>query len=313
MGALNTEHLLNIEDLSVAEMHAVLDTARSFKEVNERTIKKLPTLRGRTVINLFLEPSTRTRTSFEIAAKRLSADAINMSPAASSTVKGESLVDTARTLDAMDCDLLVIRHRFAGAPYIMSQNMRAHIINAGDGKHQHPTQALLDLFTIRERFGDFSGLKVGIVGDITHSRVFGSLAPALTSLGASVTAIAPATLMPACPELLGANHSHNLDEILEELDVVYLLRIQKERIDQSPFPSLREYARFYGINRDRLRHMKKDAILMHPGPVNRGVELTSEAADSAANLLLYQVNAGVAVRMALMYLLLGGDRDGTFA
>ncbi|NLG10328.1 MAG: aspartate carbamoyltransferase catalytic subunit [Coriobacteriaceae bacterium] len=313
MGTLATEHLLNIEDLDVAGINAVLDTARSFKEVNERAIKKLPTLRGRTIINLFLEPSTRTRTSFEIAAKRLSADAINMSPSASSTVKGESLVDTAKTLDAMDCDLLVIRHRYAGAPYIMSQNMRAHIINAGDGKHQHPTQALLDLFTIRERFGGFSGLKVGIVGDIAHSRVFGSLAPALRLLGADVTAIAPATLLPACPELLGANHCHKLDEILGELDVVYLLRIQKERIEQSPFPSLREYARLYGIDRGRLERMKRDAILMHPGPVNRGVELTSEAADTAANLLLYQVNAGVAIRMALMYLLLGGDRDGSLA
>ncbi len=313
MGALTTEHLLNIEDLNVEDIHTVLDTALSFKEVNERTIKKLPTLRGRTVINLFLEPSTRTRTSFEIAAKRLSADAINMSPAASATVKGESLVDTAKTLDAMDCDLLVIRHRYAGAPYIMSQNMRAHIINGGDGKHQHPTQALLDLFTIRERFGGFEGLKVGIVGDIAHSRVFGSLAPALKLLGASVTAIAPATLLPARPDLLGAGYIHDLDEVLGHLDVVYLLRIQKERIDQAPFPSLREYARLYGINRDRLGRMKKDAILMHPGPVNRGVELTFEAVDTAANLLLYQVNAGVAVRMALMYLLLGGDRDGTLA
>ena len=313
MGALSTEHLLNIEDLSIEDISTVLDTARSFKEVNGRTIKKLPTLRGRTVINLFLEPSTRTRTSFEIAAKRLSADAINMSAAVSSTVKGESLVDTAQTLDAMECDLVVIRHRFAGAPQILSQNMRAHVINGGDGKHQHPTQALLDLFTIRERFGHFAGLKVGIVGDIVHSRVFGSLAPALRLLGAHVTAIAPPTLLPARPDLLGAEISYSLDDVLGDLDVVYMLRIQQERLEQTAFPTLREYSRQYGINRERLTRLQPQAILMHPGPVNRGVEMTSEAVDATRNLLLYQVNAGVAVRMALMFLLLGGDRDGSIA
>jgi aspartate carbamoyltransferase catalytic subunit len=290
-----------------------LDTARSFKEVNEREIKKLPTLRGRTVVNVFLENSTRTRTSFEIAAKRLSADAVNFSASSSATSKGESLVDTAQTLDAMDCDLVVVRHRYAGSPQILARNMRAHIINGGDGKHQHPTQALLDMFTIRERFGRFEGLKVGIVGDIAHSRVAGSLAPGLTALGAEVTVIAPPTLLPSRPEVLGAKVAYDLDSILGTLDVVYMLRIQLERIEAAPFPSLREYAMFYGINRERLGALKEDAIIMHPGPVNRGVELTSDAIDTARNLLLYQVNAGVAVRMALMYLLIGGEASGAVA
>jgi aspartate carbamoyltransferase catalytic subunit len=309
MGALSAEHLMIIQDLTSEDIFTVLDTARSFKEVNERRIKKLPTLRGRTVVNLFLEPSTRTRTSFEIAAKRLSADGINFSASASATTKGESLVDTAKTLDAMDCDLVIIRHAFAGAPQVLARNMRAHIINGGDGKHQHPTQALLDLFTIREQFGHFEGLEVAIVGDIAHSRVFGSLAPALTLLGAKVTAIAPPTLLPARPELLGARVSHSLDDVLETFDVVYMLRIQQERIEHSPFPTLREYAQLYGLNLKRLGRLKEGAIIMHPGPINRGVELSSEAADTAKNLLLYQVNAGVAVRMALMYLLLGGSDE----
>ncbi|MDR3315271.1 MAG: aspartate carbamoyltransferase catalytic subunit [Coriobacteriales bacterium] len=313
MGVLSTEHLLNIEDLSPEDIYAVLDTARSFKEVNERTVKKLPTLRGRTIVNLFLEPSTRTRTSFEIAAKRLSADGINFAASASATTKGESLVDTAQTLDAMDCDLVIIRHRYAGSPYILTRNMRAHVINGGDGKHQHPTQALLDMFTIREHFGHIEGLEVAIVGDIAHSRVFGSLAPGLTMLGAKVTAIAPPTLLPARPDTLGAAVSYDLDSVLGRFDVVYMLRIQQERIEQSPIPSLREYAQLYGINTARLARLKEGAIIMHPGPVNRGVELSSEAIDTARNLLLYQVNAGVAVRMALMFLLLGGDKDGLAA
>ncbi|MDR1714192.1 MAG: aspartate carbamoyltransferase catalytic subunit [Coriobacteriales bacterium] len=309
MSALSSEHLLNIEDLTPEDIYLVLDTARSFKEVNERPIKKLPTLRGRTVVNLFLEPSTRTRTSFEIAAKRLSADGINFSASTSATTKGESLVDTAQTLDAMNCDLVIIRHRYAGSPYILTQNMRAHIINGGDGKHQHPTQALLDLFTMREHFGHIEGLQVAIVGDIAHSRVFGSLAPGLRMLGASVTAIAPPTLLPARPDVLGADVCYSLDERLGQFDVVYMLRIQQERLEESPFPTLREYSRFYGINSARLAALKPEAIIMHPGPVNRGVELSSAAIDNARNLLLYQVNAGVAVRMALMYLLLGGESE----
>ncbi|MCL2806566.1 MAG: aspartate carbamoyltransferase catalytic subunit [Coriobacteriia bacterium] len=313
MGALASKHLLAIEDLDATEIGTILDIATSFKEVNERTIKKLPTLRGRTIINLFLEPSTRTRTSFELAAKRLSADAINMSGSASATVKGESLVDTAKTLDAMDADLVIIRHAMAGAPQILARCMRASIINGGDGKHQHPTQALLDLYTIRDYFGSFEGLKVGIVGDIAHSRVAGSLLPALSMLGVETVAIAPPTLLPACPEVLGTRVSSSLDDELSSLDVVYMLRVQQERLERSPFPSLREYAGLFGLSVSRLQSMKKNAIIMHPGPINRGVELSSDAADAANNLLLYQVNAGVAVRMALMYVLLGGESDGAVA
>ncbi|MDR2493518.1 MAG: aspartate carbamoyltransferase catalytic subunit [Coriobacteriales bacterium] len=322
MGALSCRHVLSMSDLSVDDIDLVLETATPFKEVNERAIKKTPTLRGLTVVNFFLEASTRTRTSFEIAAKRLSADAINFGGSASATAKGESLVDTAQTLDAMNCDLVVIRHRYAGSPFILTQNMRAHVINGGDGKHQHPTQALLDLYTIRERFGAVKGLRVGVVGDIAHSRVCGSLVWGLTALGAQVVLVAPPTLLPACPKLLACpatpgepetapvTVSSRLDDVLPELDVVYMLRIQMERIEQAPFPSLREYAQLFGINRRRLAAMKPEAIIMHPGPVNRGVELTSDAVDTARNLLLYQVNAGVAVRMALMYLLLGGEDDG---
>jgi aspartate carbamoyltransferase catalytic subunit len=313
MGALATKHLLNIEDLTPTEIDLVLDTARSFAEVNTRVIKKLPTLRGRTIVNLFLENSTRTRTSFELAMKRLSADGVNFSASASATSKGESLVDTAETLNAMGIDMIIIRHSFAGSPYILTQHTDAHIINGGDGKHQHPTQALLDIYTMREHFGHIAGLKVAIVGDISHSRVFGSLAPGLAMMGAEVTAIAPATLLPAAPEVLGARVLSDLDAELESFDVVYMLRIQQERIERSPFPTLREYSRRFGIDSARLARLKPEAILMHPGPVNRGVELSSEAVDTAKNLLLYQVNAGVAVRMALMYLLLGGDKDGLAA
>ncbi len=308
---LSTRNILGIEDLSLEDITTILDLARSFKEVNDRPIKKLPTLRGRTVVNLFLEPSTRTRTSFEIAAKRLSADAVNMSESSSSTVKGESLVDTARTLSAMDCDLVVIRHRCAGAPHILVENMKAHIVNGGDGRHQHPTQALLDLFTIRQQFGHFDGLNVGIIGDVSHSRVCGSLVPALTRLGAQVTVIAPPTLMPARPDVWGAHARYHLtDEMIQNFDVVYTLRIQLERINNAPFPSLREYAMLYGMDARRAARMKDGAIIMHPGPVNRGVELTSEVMDGNRSLILDQVNAGVAVRMAVMYALLGGDSDG---
>ncbi|MCL2136785.1 MAG: aspartate carbamoyltransferase catalytic subunit [Coriobacteriia bacterium] len=313
MGVLGTKHLLNIEDLSADEIYIVLDTARSFEEINTRTIKKLPTLRGRTIINLFLESSTRTRISFEIAAKRLSADSINFSADASATQKGESLVDTVETLDAMGLDMIVIRHSYAGSPHMLTQHTDAAIINGGDGKHQHPTQALLDMYTMREHFGYIKGLNVAIVGDISHSRVFGSLAPGLSLLGANVTAIGPKTLMPAYPEALGAKALYSLDDELENYDVVYMLRIQQERLERSPFPSLREYSSQYGINLERLARMKDEAIIMHPGPVNRGVELNSETIDIANNLLLDQVHAGVAVRMALMYLLLGGDQDGIAA
>lgn len=304
---LSSHNILGMSDLSADDISLVLDTAESFKEVNERRIKKLPTLRGRTVINLFLEPSTRTRTSFEIAAKRLSADAVNMSGSASATVKGESLRDTALTLSAMACDLIVIRHKYAGAPAMLAEAMDAHVVNGGDGMHEHPTQALLDLFTIRERLGKLEGLTVGIVGDIAHSRVAGSLVPALRTVGATPVVIGPPTLMPARPEVLGAEVASSLDEVLPELDVAYMLRVQMERAEGMPFPSLREYAQLFGINWRRLERMKPSAIVMHPGPMNRGVEISSDVADSDRAVVLDQVNAGVAVRMAVMYLLLGGE------
>ncbi len=304
---LATEHIISIHDLTPEEIELILDTADSFREVNERRIKKLPTLRGRTIVNLFLEPSTRTRTSFEIAAKRLSADAINFSGSASATVKGESLADTAATLSAMACDLVVVRHKYAGASQILAEHMDTRVINGGDGMHEHPTQALLDLYTMRERLGRLEGLRVGVVGDICHSRVAGSLVPALAAMGAHPVLIAPPTLLPARPDVLGAEVATSLDDALPELDVVYLLRVQMERAEGMPFPSLREYARLFGMNEARMARMKPGAIVMHPGPMNRGVEISAAVADSDRSLVLNQVNAGVAVRMAAMYLLLGGE------
>lgn len=307
---LHHKHLIDIDEYSVEEITEILDTARSFKEVNDRTIKKLPTLRGRTVINLFLEPSTRTRTSFEIAGKRMSADVINFSASSSSTKKGETLADTGETLNAMNADLIVVRSKQEGAPRLLARHVDAHIVNGGDGKHQHPTQALLDAFTIRERFGRLEGLRIGIVGDIAHSRVVGSLVPLLVKMGAKPIVIGPATLMPSEPGWWGCEWSYTLDDVLPELDVVYMLRIQMERLDGAPLPSLREYTMLYGIDAARLAAMKPEATIMHPGPINRGVELSAEAADSERAVILDQVNAGVAVRMSVMYLLLGGDNSG---
>ncbi len=307
---LSCRHIIDIEDLTADDIMSVLDAAESFKEVNERRIKKLPTLRGRTVINLFLEPSTRTRTSFEIAAKRLSADAINFSASTSATVKGESLADTAETLSAMACDLVVVRHKYAGAPRILAEHMDAHVINGGDGMHQHPTQALLDLFTMRERAGRLEGLTVAIVGDIVHSRVAGSLVPALRAVGATPIVVGPPTLMPARPEALGAEVAFSLDEVIGEIDVAYMLRVQMERAEGMPFPSIREYSRLFGMNEVRLARMPAGAFVMHPGPMNRGVEITAGVADSDRSVVLDQVNSGVAVRMAAMYLLLGGEPGG---
>jgi aspartate carbamoyltransferase catalytic subunit len=299
-----------MRQVNADDIKLILDTAESFKEINERQIKKVPTLRGRTIINMFLESSTRTRSSFELAQKRLSADSLNFNASSSATQKGESLQDTAQTLNAMKCDLVIIRHKYAGSPYLITQNMNAKVINAGDGKHEHPTQCLLDLMTMREHFGHFEGLKVAIVGDIAHSRVVGSLGYALNYLGAHVTFVAPQTLLPACPELLGASAvTTDLESILPDLDVVYMLRIQQERLESSPFPTLREYSMLYGIDKRRLGMLKPESIIMHPGPVNRGVELTSEAIDCAQNLLLDQVLSGVCVRMALMYLMLGEIKE----
>jgi aspartate carbamoyltransferase catalytic subunit len=310
---LSSRHILGMDDLTTEDITRILETAESFAAVNERRIKKLPTLRGLTVVNLFLEPSTRTRTSFEIAAKRLSADGINFTASASATVKGESLRDTAATLAAMSCDLVIIRHKYAGAPRMLTEMMDCSIVNGGDGIHQHPTQALLDLYTMKQRLGHLEGLRVGIVGDIAHSRVAGSLVPALLKVGAIPVLIAPPTLLPARPDVLGAEVSWDLDEVLPTLDVAYMLRIQMERADGMPFPSLREYARFYGMNSARLAAMKPSAIVMHPGPMNRGVEISADVADSDRSLVLEQVESGVAVRMAVMYLLLGGADSGAAA
>jgi len=310
---LSSKHILGMDDLTADDIARVLETAESFAEVNTRRIKKLPTLRGLTVVNLFLEPSTRTRTSFEIAAKRLSADGINFTASASATVKGESLRDTAATLSAMNCDLVVIRHKYAGAPRILSEMMDCSIVNGGDGMHEHPTQALLDLYTMKGALGHLEGLRVGIVGDIAHSRVAGSLIPALRKVGATPVVIAPPTLLPSRPDVLGAEVSWDLDEQLGTLDVAYMLRIQMERADGMPFPSVREYARFYGMNARRLAAMKPEAIVMHPGPMNRGVEISADVADGDRSLVLTQVESGVAVRMAVMYLLLGGGDSGVAA
>lgn len=313
--AFNHKHLIDISEYSKDDIMLMLQTARTFKQVNERRIKKVPTLKGFTVVNMFNEPSTRTRSSFEIAEKRLSADTINFGGSSTSTVKGESLTDTVNTLCAYKIDMIVVRDKHAGVPQKIADISGAHVICAGDGKHQHPTQALLDLYTIWERKGGFDNLHVGIVGDIEHSRVCGSLIPALKIMGCEVTVVAPLTLLPARPDVLGVDHvSSKLDEVLPELDIVYMLRIQQERLEGAPFPSLREYNMLYGLTKEREPLMKPDACICHPGPINRGVELDSYMADHPVrSLILDQVYAGVLVRMAALYLLLGGTDDGVNA
>ncbi|MDY5371711.1 MAG: aspartate carbamoyltransferase catalytic subunit, partial [Eggerthellaceae bacterium] len=293
----------------------ILETAQRFRSVNERRIKKIPTLKGFTVVNMFNEPSTRTRSSFEIAEKRLSCDSLNFGGSSTSTVKGESLVDTVETLCAYKIDMIIVRDKHAGVPRKIADVSGAHVIDAGDGKHQHPTQALLDLYSIWQAKGDLNGLKVGIVGDIGHSRVCGSLIPALKIMGCEVTVIAPPTLMPARPEVLGADHvTCKIEEALPELDVVYMLRIQRERLEGAPYPSLREYNMLFGLTQERERMMKRDAIICHPGPINRGVELDSFMADHPErSVILDQVYAGILTRMAALYLLLGGSEDGITA
>ena len=307
--------LLGIRELSAAEITHILDTAESFRDISLREIKKVPALRGRTVINLFFEPSTRTRTSFEIAAKRLSADAINISPSNSSVSKGETLLDTARNLEAMSPDCIVVRHSSAGAPHQLARVCRAAIVNAGDGSHEHPTQALLDALTIRERKGHISGLRVAIIGDILHSRVARSNIHLLTKLGAPVRVAGPGTLVP--PEFgdlveEGLLVENRIEQAIEDADVVMILRIQRERQDAAFFPSMREYAVHFGLNLDRLAGAAPDAIVMHPGPMNRGIELASDVADGARSLILDQVSNGLAVRMAILYLLAGGSHSGVF-
>jgi aspartate carbamoyltransferase catalytic subunit len=303
---LKDRNLLGIETLTPEEIKLILDTAVPFKEIFTRSVKKVPTLRGKTVVNLFYEPSTRTRTSFELAEKRLSADVLNISVNTSSIVKGESLIDTAKTIEAMKADFVVIRHSMAGAPHLLARTINASIINAGDGMHEHPTQALLDLFTIRDKKGKIENQNVVIVGDIMHSRVARSNIWALTKMGAKVTVVAPVTLMPAHIENLKVKVAYKLDDVLPHADVIYVLRVQRERQKQHLFPSLREYSELYGIDMDRLKKCKKDVIVMHPGPMNRGIEISSEVADSSFSVITEQVTNGIAIRMAVLYLLAGG-------
>jgi aspartate carbamoyltransferase catalytic subunit len=301
------KHLLSMDQLGAADIRRVLDVAASLQQVTDRPIKKLPTLRGRTVCNLFYEASTRTRISFELAAKRLSADVINFSADSKSSVaKGESFKDTAWTLEAMGVDAIVVRHSSSGAPHQLAQWVKASVLNAGDGQHEHPTQALLDLYSIRERFKELDGLEVAIVGDVTHSRVARSNVRGLVTMGAHVTLVGPPTLIPPQARGWGARISYDLDDVIEGADVCYLLRVQKERQSEQLFPSAREYAALWGLDTRRLARMKPDALVMHPGPMNRGVEISAEVSESPHSIILDQVANGLAVRMSLLYLMLGG-------
>jgi aspartate carbamoyltransferase catalytic subunit len=304
--ALRSKDLLGIEPLTPEEITLILDTAEGFKEVSERTVKKVPALRGQLVINLFMEASTRTRVSFEIAEKRLSADTLGFSASGSSVEKGETLIDTAENLMAMHPDMIVIRHKYPGAAKMLADRLPASVINAGDGSHEHPTQALLDAFTIRERLGRLSGVNVSIIGDIAHSRVVRSNIHLLTKMKANLTLCAPPTLMPAEVERMGVRVVHSLDEALEGADVVMMLRIQLERQGKLSFPSLREYFNTFGLTPERLKRARPDVVVMHPGPMNRGVEISSDVADGPYSVILEQVTNGVAVRMAVLYLLAGG-------
>jgi aspartate carbamoyltransferase catalytic subunit len=303
------KHILGLEDLTAKEITLILDTAESMKEVSERDVKKVPALRGVTVCNLFYEPSTRTRSSFEIAEKRLSADVLNFTLSHSSVTKGETLLDTARNLEAMGASVIVIRHPLSGAPWLLAKELNSSIINAGDGSHEHPSQALLDLFTIREIKGKIKDLRVVIVGDILHSRVARSNIWGLVKLGAEVRVVGPPTLIPSYIEKAKARTYYNLEEAIEGADVVIMLRIQMERQESEYFPSLREYSRFYGLTREKLKHAKKDVTVMHPGPINRGIELSSDIADDASSVILEQVSNGIAVRMAMFYLVASAGRN----
>jgi aspartate carbamoyltransferase catalytic subunit len=304
--AWNRKHLLDIESLSAEEIITVLDTAKAFKAVGERAIKKVPALRGKTVVNLFVEPSTRTRTSFELSEQRLSADIINFTAEASSLKKGETLKDTARNLEALNIDIIVIRHSASGAPHFLSRVLKGSVVNAGDGAHEHPTQALLDTFTIREKKGRIEGLNVTILGDILYSRVARSDIWALTKLGAKVTLCGPPTLVPRVFEQMGCRVTNDVEEAIRDADIINLLRIQHERQRKSMFPSLNEYASVFGLNSARLKKTKPDALIMHPGPINRGVEIDSQIADCERSVILQQVTNGLAVRMAVLFLVNGG-------
>lgn len=302
---LTQPHILSINDLTKKDVLTILQTAESFKEISERPIKKVPTLRGKTVVNCFFEDSTRTRISFEIAEKRLSADTVNISKSGSAMQKGENLLDTMKNIEAMKPDIVVIRHSISGAPMMVAEAIESHVINAGDGMHEHPTQALLDLMTIREVKGRIQGLTVGIVGDILHSRVARSDMLLFRKMGIKVIVGGPRTLMPMGVEEFGVTVCHDIREMIPSLDALMLLRVQRERVDENLFPNLREYARYFGINSDMLENAKDDLTIMHPGPVNRGVEISPEVADGPRSVILNQVTNGVAVRMALLYLLIG--------
>jgi aspartate carbamoyltransferase catalytic subunit len=304
------KHLLSIHDVTAEDIVRVLDTAESFREVGTRVIKKVPALRGRTVVNLFYENSTRTRISFELAAKRLSADVINFTTSGTSVAKGESLKDTALTLQAMGADAIVIRHSSSGSPFTLTKWVRGSVLNAGDGTHEHPTQALLDLYTMRDRLGRLEGLRVAIVGDVLHSRVARSLSFALVKMGADVTLVGPPTLIPPDAPAWGVEVSYDVDGVLPKLDVCYMLRVQRERQRQQYFPSVREYARLFGLTRDRVSALPEGSLIMHPGPMNRGVEIDSDVADLPQAVMEEQVTNGIAIRMSLLYLLLGGRAEG---
>ena len=305
MTSLNHKDLLSIEQLSVEDVRLILDTAEALREVAARPVKKVPTLRGKTVVNLFFEPSTRTRSSFELAEKRLSADILNFSASTSSVSKGETLLDTAQNLEAMAPDIIVIRHQSAGAPHLLGKECRSSIVNAGDGMHEHPTQALLDALTVRRVKGRLDGLKLAIIGDISHSRVARSDTMLFHKMGAEVWVCGPPTLIPMDFHKLGARITGRMDEAIEGADVIMMLRLQHERMNEAFIPSTREYYNFFGLTRDRMRHAKKDTIVMHPGPMNRGVEIDSDVADADYSVILNQVANGVATRMAVLYLLSG--------
>jgi len=311
MSQLSSRHLLGLEGVPREDIKLILDTAVTFREVIERRIKKVPTLRGITVLNLFYEPSTRTRISFELAEKRLSADTVNFSASTSSVKKGESLRDTVQNIEAMKIDMTVVRHSSEGAPYFLTQCMDTNIINAGDGCHEHPTQALLDMFTIREKYGKLDGLRVVLVGDVKHSRVIRSNIWGLKTMGASVALCGPSTLLPYEVEQFGCDVYTDLDKALDGADVVNVMRIQAERQQSGLFPSRREFSALFGINRERLKHLNKNYTIMHPGPINRGVELSSDVADGDSSVILDQVTNGQAVRMAVLYLLSGREERET--
>ncbi|MDX9858360.1 MAG: aspartate carbamoyltransferase catalytic subunit [candidate division Zixibacteria bacterium] len=310
MSKLASRHLLGLEGVSADDISLILDTTHTFREVLDRPIKKLPTLRGLTVLNLFYEPSTRTRISFELAEKRLSADTVSFTTATSSVKKGESLRDTVQNIEAMKIDMIVVRHSSAGTPYYLTQCSDANVINAGDGSHEHPTQALLDMYTIRKKYGKLAGLRVVLVGDVKHSRVIRSNIWGLKALGASVALCGPSTLLPAEVERYGCDIYTSLDEALDGADVVNIMRLQLERQQAGLFPSQREYTNLFGITRERLKRLNKNYTIMHPGPMNRGVEISSEVADGDSSVILDQVTNGQAVRMAVLYLLSGPEAEG---